>query len=164
MEKTDDIYEVLDSLGLTDKEILSISKRNKLVFSNTKDEVNNIIDFFKIKCNFSKDEIATLIINNPFILNEEPVRINILASIYDEIGFSEKEYKEYVKNYDRAFSLNPKVVSSNDIPISFQMVPSPKYLINNSNIALGLLTRNSSIIFIEVANSQKPKNKITNNI
>ena len=111
MEKTDDIYEVLDSLGLTDKEILSISKRNKLVFSNTKDEVNNIIDFFKIKCNFSKDEIATLIINNPFILNEEPVRINILASIYDEIGFSEKEYKEYVKNYDRAFSLNPKVVS-----------------------------------------------------
>ena len=111
MEKTDDIYEVLDSLGLTDKEILSISKRNKLVFSNTKDEVNNIIDFFKIKCNFSKDEIATLIINNPFILNEEPVRINILASIYDEIGFSEKEYKEYVKNYDRAFSLNPKMVS-----------------------------------------------------
>jgi len=111
VEKTDDIYEVLDSLGLTDKEILSISKRNKLVFSNTKDEVNNIIDFFKIKCNFSKDEIATLIINNPFILNEEPVRINILASIYDEIGFSEKEYKEYVKNYDRAFSLNPKMVS-----------------------------------------------------
>ena len=111
MEKTDDIYEVLDSLGLTDKEILSISKRNKLIFSNTKDEVNNIIDFFKIKCNFSKDEIATLIINNPFILNEEPARINILANIYDELGFSEGEYKEYVKNYDRAFSLNPKMVS-----------------------------------------------------
>lgn len=111
MEKIDDIYELLDSLGLTDNEILSMSKRNKLIFSNTKEEVNNIIDFFKIKCDFSKDEIATLIINNPFILNEEPARINILANIYDELGFSEEEYKEYVKNYDRAFSLNPRMVS-----------------------------------------------------
>lgn len=111
MEKIDDIYEVLVSLGLTNNEIVSISKRNKLIFSNTKDEVNNIIEFFKIKCDFSKDEIATLIINNPFILNEEPARINVLTNIYDEIGFSEKDYKEYVKNYNRAFSLNPRLVS-----------------------------------------------------
>lgn len=111
MEKIDEIYEVLDSLGLTEKEMLSIRKRNKLIFSNTKEEVNNIIDFFRIKCDFSKDEMATLIINNPFILNEEPARINILANIYDEIGFSKKEYKEYVQTYDRAFSLNPRILS-----------------------------------------------------
>ena len=57
---------------------------------------------------------------------------------------------------------NPKEVSSKDIPISFQMVPSPKYLINSLNIALGLLTKNSFNILKLTSISHNSKIKTNN--
>ena len=77
----------------------------------TAHEVEDVIDFFKIKCKLSSDDIVSIIIENPLILNENFARINRLKSIYDKLGFSENEYKKYIINFRRAFSLNPKDVA-----------------------------------------------------
>ena len=50
---------------------------------------------------------------NPLILNESFERINALSDIYDKIGFCGEEYRKYIINFDKAFSLNPKDVIEN---------------------------------------------------
>ncbi len=106
-----DIYDILYGLGLDDDEIKSVNRRNKLLNDTTAHEVEDVIDFFKIKCKLSSDDIVSIIIENPLILNENFARINRLKSIYDKLGFSENEYKKYIINFRRAFSLNPKDVA-----------------------------------------------------
>ena len=106
-----DIYDILYGLGLDDDEIKSVNRRNKLLNDTTAHEVEDVIDFFKIKCKLSSDDIVSIIIENPLILNENFARINSLKSIYDKLGFSENEYKKYIINFRRAFSLNPKDVA-----------------------------------------------------
>ncbi len=105
-----DVYDILYGLGLDDDEIKSVNRRNKLLNDTTAHEVEDVIDFFKIKCKLSSDDIASIIIENPLILNENFARINMLKSIYDKLGFSENEYRKYIINFRRAFSLNPKDV------------------------------------------------------
>lgn len=111
MEKNDEVYDILANLGLDEDEITSVKKRNKFLDSTTDEDINYVIDFFKIKCSLDDEDVALMVISNPLILSESPERFNILAKIYDNIGFSGKEYREYLKRYDRAFSLNPKFVS-----------------------------------------------------
>ena len=113
MEKIDEIYSTLNDLGLDEEEILSVKKRNKFLNIATKEDINEIIDFFKIKCDMDKEEMALLVIENPLILNETLERFNTLLEIYEKIGFSKKEYKEYIKKFNRAFSLNPREVNEN---------------------------------------------------
>ena len=36
--------------------------------------------------------------------------INLLSGIYKNIGFKGNDYKQYLIKYDKAFSLNPRVV------------------------------------------------------
>ena len=108
-----EIYEILNDLGLDDEEIMSINRRNKLLNDSTAEEVSDIVNFFRIKCKIDKDDIASIVIKNPFILNESFVRIDLLSEIYDKIGFTEEEYKKYIINFDKAFSLNPKEVLDN---------------------------------------------------
>ena len=112
MAEDREIYEILDKLGLDDEEIKSINKRNKLLNETTAEEVSDIVNFFSIKCKLDEDDIARVIIKNPFILNESFDRINMLAEIYEKVGFSEQEYKDYIVNCDKAFSANPKDVVS----------------------------------------------------
>lgn len=113
LENNHEIYEILNNLGLEDDEISSVTKRNKLLKETTADEVNEILDFFSTKCNLGNEEIARLIIRNPLILNESFERMESLYKIYSNIGFSKKEYKKYISNYEKAFSLNPKDVIEN---------------------------------------------------
>lgn len=108
MEKIDDVYNILNDLGLDDKEINSINNRNKFLTSTTEDDVNQVIDFFKIKCKLTKEDIASIIIDNPLLLSESKERFNILFGIYKKIGFTDSEYREYVTNFSKAFSINPK--------------------------------------------------------
>mgnify|MGYP003320130553 CR=1 FL=1 len=91
MAEDREIYEILDKLGLDDEEIKSINKRNKLLNETTAEEVSDIVNFFSIKCKLDEDDIARVIIKNPFILNESFDRINMLAEIYEKVGFSEQE-------------------------------------------------------------------------
>ena len=67
----------------------------------------------KIKCKIDKEDMARIVIKNPFILNESFARIDLLTDIYDKIGFSEEEYKKYITSFDKAFSLNPQEVVDN---------------------------------------------------
>jgi len=108
-----EINEILNNLGLDDEEIHSVNKRNKLLKETTSEEVSDIVDFFSIRCKIEKEDIARLIIKNPLILNESFSRINLLSEIYDKLEFSEEEYKKYIVNFDKAFSLNPKEVIEN---------------------------------------------------
>lgn len=105
-----EIHEILNQIGLDEDEIESITKRNKLLEEATSNEVNDIVKFFSVECKLKNDDIARIVIKNPLILNESLERINILAEIYEKIGFSGKEYKDYIINFDKAFSLNPKEV------------------------------------------------------
>ena len=133
-----EVCDILQELGLEDDEIKSISRRNKLLDDTTAYEVENIIDFFKIKCNLEPDDIASIIIENPLILSENFARINMLKSIYDSLGFSKEEYKKYVTNFRRAFSLNPKDVADSIVnmlnsgkqlaDIRFEMLEKPNIL------------------------------------
>ena len=51
MEKNDEIYNVLNNLGLDENEILSIEKRNKFLTTTTEDDVNEVImDDVKYGC------------------------------------------------------------------------------------------------------------------
>lgn len=108
MINNSEIYEILNNLGLDEDEIKSINRRNKLLDETIVDEVSGVVDFFSIKCNLKEDDIARIIIKNPLILNESFERINTLSEIYKKIGFDGEEYKKYIVNYDKAFSLNPK--------------------------------------------------------
>ncbi len=101
---------ILNELGLDEEEIASINRRNKLLNETTAEEVSDIVNFFKIKCKIKNEDIARIIIKNPFILNESFSRIDLLSEIYEKIGFSKEEYKEYIVGFDKAFSLNPKEV------------------------------------------------------
>lgn len=105
-----EIHEILNQIGLDEDEIESINKRNKLLEETTSNEVNDIVKFFSVECKLKNDDIARIVIKNPLILNESLERINILAEIYEKIGFSGKEYEDYIINFDKAFSLNPKEV------------------------------------------------------
>lgn len=113
LENDNEIYEILGDLGLDEDEILSINRRNKMLNEITGEEATRIIDFFSIKCNLNNEDIARLVIKNPFILNESFERIDLLTEMYEKIGFSEDEYKSYITNFDKAFSLNPKEVLEN---------------------------------------------------
>jgi len=108
MSDEKEIYDILNDLGLDEDEINGIGRRNKLLSETTAGEVKDIVDFFKIKCKIDEDDIARIIIKNPFILSESFARIDILSEMYANIGFSEEEYKKYIVNFDKAFSLNPK--------------------------------------------------------
>ena len=106
----EEIFGILSNLGLDEEEIKSVNKRNKMINETTASEIDDIVNFFKIKCNVDKDDIARIIIKNPFILNESFDRIDLLSEIYEKIGFTPEEYKTYISNYAKAFSLNPKEV------------------------------------------------------
>lgn len=111
--RNSEVYEVLNDLGLDEEEIRSVNRRNKLLNETIVEEVNEIVDFFSIKCELKKEDIARVVIRNPLILNESLDRINTLSEIYNKIGFSGDEYKRYIVNFDKAFSLNPRVVIEN---------------------------------------------------
>ena len=111
--KEKEVLDILNELGLEDEEIISITKRNRLLNETTANEVENIVNFFEIKCNLDKDDIASLVLKNPLVLNESFTRLEALAEIYDKIGFSKDEYKKYINNFDKAFSLNPKEILDN---------------------------------------------------
>lgn len=113
MGNNSEIFEILSNLGLDEEEIKSVSRRNKLLNETIVDDVAEIVNFFSIKCNLEEDDIARIIIKNPLILNESFERINTLSDIYNKIGFSGEEYKKYIVNFDKAFSLNPKDVIEN---------------------------------------------------
>lgn len=115
MEKTDrdEIYNILNELGLDEEEISSINRRNRLLEETTSEEVEDIINFFKIKCRIDSEDIASIIIKNPLILNESFSRINLLSEIYRKVGFSEDEYRKYISSFEKAFSLNPREVLDN---------------------------------------------------
>lgn len=108
-----EIYNVLNDLGLDEEEISSVNKRNKLLNETTAAEVEDILNFFSVKCKLKKDDMARVIIKNPLILNESFSRINALSEIYKRIGFSGADYRKYILSYDKAFSLNPKEVLDN---------------------------------------------------
>lgn len=109
--KNEEVYRILNNLGLDDEEIESINKRNKMLESSVADEISDVVDFFKVKCDFDNDDMARLIIKNPFILNENFDRISVLEKFYSNLGFSKEEYKMYLTNFSKAFSLNPKDVA-----------------------------------------------------
>jgi len=110
MEKIDDIEVYLTEFGLDNEEIKSIKFRNKYLKLTIKEEVVEIIDFLKKECKLNKQDVKRLIISNPFILTESMERINLLNNIYKNIGFKSKDYKQYLYVYDKAFSLNPRIV------------------------------------------------------
>lgn len=108
MKNNEEIYEILNDLGLEDDEIKSVNRRNKMLATVLAEDVDEIVDFFKIKCELDKDDIARIIIKNPLILNESFERIDTLSKLYNSLGFSGEEYRKYIVNFDKAFSLNPK--------------------------------------------------------
>ena len=46
--RNNEVYEVLNDLGLDEEEIRSINRRNKLLNETIVEEVNEIVDFFSI--------------------------------------------------------------------------------------------------------------------
>ena len=132
----EEIDKILSDLGLDEDEIKSVERRNKLLNQTTSEDVNDIVNFFSIKCNLGKDDIAKLIIKNPLILNESFERIDALYEIYKSLGFSRAEYKKYTINFDKAFSLNPKEVLdsvSNMLKDGYKVEEIKECLIEKSN-------------------------------
>ncbi len=132
----EEINKILNDLGLDEDEIKSVEKRNKLLNQTIPEDVNDIVNFFSLKCSLGKDDIAKLIIKNPLILNESFERIDALYEIYKNLGFSRAEYKKYATNFDKAFSLNPKEVLdnvSNMLKDGYKVEEIKEYLIEKSN-------------------------------
>ena len=126
----------MNDLGLDEDEIKSVEKRNKLLNQTIPEDVNDIVNFFSLKCSLGKDDIAKLIIKNPLILNESFERIDALYEIYKNLGFSRTEYKKYATNFDKAFSLNPKEVLdsvSNMLKEGYKVEEIKDYLIEKSS-------------------------------
>lgn len=132
----EEISEILNDLGLDEDEIKSVERRNKLLSQAIPEDINDIVNFFSIKCSLGKDDIAKLIIKNPLILNESFERIDALYEIYRSLGFSRAEYKKYAINFDKAFSLNPKEVLesvSNMLKDGYKVEEIKECLIEKSN-------------------------------
>jgi len=110
LDKIDEIDIYLNKFGLDSDEIFSVKSRNKYLKITLTEEIDEVLIFLQRQCKLNKSDIRSLVINNPFILTESMQRIRLLDSIYKKIGFNSKDYKRYLNSYDKAFSLNPRVV------------------------------------------------------
>jgi len=110
MDKADEIEEYLNEFGLDTEDVLSIKSRNKYLKITLKEDITEVLEFLQTNCKLDKNEIKHLVLNNPLILTESMHRINILDTMYKQLGFYGKEYRNYLVSFDKAFSLNPKSV------------------------------------------------------
>lgn len=108
MKATDDIYIVLNKIGLNDEEIQKVTGKNRYLDTMLDVDIIKIIEYLYKNLRLTFKDIKNIVISNPWILNESFDRIDLLENIYKDIGIEGEKYRELLINFDRALSLNPK--------------------------------------------------------
>ena len=106
LDKNDDVYILLRTIGMTDEEIDKAVEINTFLTKVLDTDIKQRLIWLK-EYQIDIDEARELINRNPYIIIENFKRIRILESIYQEIGFKKLEFKDLLMVFPYAFSINP---------------------------------------------------------
>lgn len=106
LDKNDDVYILLQTIGMTAEEIDKAVEINTFLTKVLDTDIKQRLRWLK-EYNIDLDEARELINRNPYIIIETFTRIRILETLYQEIGFSKIEFKNLLMDFPYAFSINP---------------------------------------------------------
>ena len=98
-------YEFLYTLDLTEEQIDKMFEENKHLFNVVANDIKQLVKFLMDNYKLSKEDIAKVSIENPWILTEDFQRIRILERVYKEVGIS--DYRELLLKQPISMSVNP---------------------------------------------------------
>ena len=103
----EEVYNFLREYGFTKEEVKSFQEENEKMFFTTIEEITKNIKFLENK-NLTKEEIMTVLKNNPFMITEKNNRLDYLDKIYiEDLKMDTNTIKELIIKNNETYTASP---------------------------------------------------------
>ena len=103
----EEVFYELYNFGFSENDIQLIEDNNDCIFDAQYDDIKKILEFLKYK-GLEKEDIISLINNNPFMLTESTKRLRYYENIYNNVlKFSKEELVYILKNNPECYTSSP---------------------------------------------------------
>ena len=103
----EEVFYELYNFGFSENDIQLIEDNNDFIFDAQYDDIKKILEFLKYK-GLEKEDIISLINNNPFMLTESTKRLRYYENKYNNVlKFSKEELVYILKNNPECYTSSP---------------------------------------------------------
>lgn len=103
----EEVFYELYNFGFSENDIQLIEDNNDFIFDAQYDDIKKILEFLKYK-GLEKEDLISLINNNPFMLTESTKRLRYYENIYNNVlKFSKEELVYILKNNPECYTSSP---------------------------------------------------------
>lgn len=106
MDKNDEVYILLQKIGLTDEEIQEAVRVNRFLTKVIDTDIKKRLIWLS-RYNIGLDKVKDLIKENPFIIIEDFSRIKMIEDMYKSVGLENKDIKQVILSNPHSFSIDP---------------------------------------------------------